>query len=33
MSERAEKAEALIAKMKKGRGYTYPEWEFAARAV
>ena len=32
MNERAEKAEALIAKMKKDRGYIYPEWEFAARA-
>ncbi len=32
MMDRSEKAEALIAKMKKDRGYIYPEWEFAARA-
>jgi alkylhydroperoxidase/carboxymuconolactone decarboxylase family protein YurZ len=32
MSERTDKAEALIAKMQKDRGYIYPEWEFAARA-
>lgn len=25
------KGEALIEKMKKDRGYIYPEWEFAAR--
>jgi alkylhydroperoxidase/carboxymuconolactone decarboxylase family protein YurZ len=25
------KADALIARMKKARGYIYPEWEFAAR--
>jgi alkylhydroperoxidase/carboxymuconolactone decarboxylase family protein YurZ len=30
-SERAEQAEALIARMKAARGYVYPEWEFAAR--
>ncbi len=29
--ERAQRAEALIARMKAARGYTYPEWEFAAR--
>src|SRR5262245_66028267 len=29
--ERSERAEALIARMKKARGYIYPEWEFAAR--
>ena len=29
--DRAERAEALIARMKKARGYIYPEWEFAAR--
>jgi alkylhydroperoxidase/carboxymuconolactone decarboxylase family protein YurZ len=28
---RAERAEALIARMKEARGYIYPEWEFAAR--
>ena len=28
---RAQQAEALIAKMKGARGYMYPEWEFAAR--
>ena len=28
---REQQAEALIAKMKKARGYMYPEWEFAAR--
>jgi alkylhydroperoxidase/carboxymuconolactone decarboxylase family protein YurZ len=27
----AERAEALIARMKAARGYIYPEWEFAAR--
>lgn len=27
-----QKAEALIEKMKKDRGYIYPEWEFAARS-
>jgi alkylhydroperoxidase/carboxymuconolactone decarboxylase family protein YurZ len=26
------RAEELIAKMKGDRGYTYPEWEYAARA-
>ncbi len=31
MSDQADKAEALIEKMKKDRGYIYPEWEFAAR--
>ena len=33
MSEdnRAQRAEALIARMKAARGYIYPEWEFAAR--
>ncbi len=30
-SKRAERAEALIARMKQARGYIYPEWEFAAR--
>ena len=25
------RAETLIARMKKARGYIYPEWEFAAR--
>src|SRR4029434_6065967 len=25
------KADALIARMKKARGYIYPEWEFAAK--
>jgi alkylhydroperoxidase/carboxymuconolactone decarboxylase family protein YurZ len=25
------KSDALIARMKKARGYIYPEWEFAAR--
>jgi alkylhydroperoxidase/carboxymuconolactone decarboxylase family protein YurZ len=29
--DRAERAEALIARMKQARGYIYPEWEFAAR--
>jgi alkylhydroperoxidase/carboxymuconolactone decarboxylase family protein YurZ len=29
--DRAERAEALIARMKHTRGYIYPEWEFAAR--
>ena len=28
---RAQRAEALIARMKEARGYIYPEWEFAAR--
>jgi AhpD family alkylhydroperoxidase len=27
-----QKAEALIERMKKDRGYIYPEWEFAARS-
>jgi alkylhydroperoxidase/carboxymuconolactone decarboxylase family protein YurZ len=31
MADRSEQAEALIARMKKARGYIYPEWEFAAR--
>ena len=30
-STRAQRAEALIARMKQARGYIYPEWEFAAR--
>ena len=30
-AERAQRAEALIARMKEARGYIYPEWEFAAR--
>jgi alkylhydroperoxidase/carboxymuconolactone decarboxylase family protein YurZ len=30
-ASRAERAEALIARMKKARGYMYPEWELAAR--
>jgi alkylhydroperoxidase/carboxymuconolactone decarboxylase family protein YurZ len=30
-TERAQRAEALIARMKEARGYIYPEWEFAAR--
>jgi alkylhydroperoxidase/carboxymuconolactone decarboxylase family protein YurZ len=29
--ERAQRPEALIARMTPARGYTYPEWEFAAR--
>ena len=29
--DRTQRAEALIARMKKARGYIYPEWEFAAR--
>ena len=29
--DRSERADALIARMKKARGYIYPEWEFAAR--
>src|SRR6266852_9452409 len=29
--DRAQRAEALIARMKEARGYIYPEWEFAAR--
>ncbi len=32
MSDQADTAEALIEKMKKDRGYIYPEWEFAARS-
>jgi len=28
---RAQRADALIARMKEARGYIYPEWEFAAR--
>jgi alkylhydroperoxidase/carboxymuconolactone decarboxylase family protein YurZ len=28
---RMQRADALIARMKKARGYIYPEWEFAAR--
>ena len=28
---RGQRAQALIARMKKARGYIYPEWEFAAR--
>ena len=31
MSDLGQKADALIEKMKKDRGYIYPEWEFAAR--
>jgi len=27
----AQRADELIARMKKARGYIYPEWEFAAR--
>lgn len=27
----AQRADALIARMKEARGYIYPEWEFAAR--
>src|SRR5438874_5689607 len=27
----AQRADALIAKMKAARGYIYPEWEFAAQ--
>jgi len=30
-TERAQRADALIARMKEARGYIYPEWEFAAR--
>jgi alkylhydroperoxidase/carboxymuconolactone decarboxylase family protein YurZ len=30
-AEKAQRAEALIARMKEARGYIYPEWEFAAR--
>ena len=30
-SDSAERADALIARMKEARGYIYPEWEFAAR--
>ena len=29
--DRTGRADALIARMKKARGYIYPEWEFAAR--
>jgi alkylhydroperoxidase/carboxymuconolactone decarboxylase family protein YurZ len=29
--DRTQRAEALITRMKKARGYIYPEWEFAAR--
>ncbi len=29
--DRAQRAEALISRMKTARGYVYPEWEFAAR--
>lgn len=29
--DRTQRANALIARMKKARGYIYPEWEFAAR--
>ena len=29
--DRAQRSEALIARMKKARGYIYSEWEFAAR--
>ena len=29
--DRTQRADALIARMKKARGYIYPEWEFAAR--
>ncbi len=32
MSDMEQKAEALIERMKKDRGYIYPEWEFAARS-
>ena len=28
---KANRAEALIARMKEARGYIYPEWEFAAQ--
>jgi alkylhydroperoxidase/carboxymuconolactone decarboxylase family protein YurZ len=30
-NDRGRRADALIARMKKARGYIYPEWEFAAR--
>ena len=30
-SERAKRADELIARMKEARGYIYPEWELAAR--
>jgi len=30
-TERAQRADALIARMNEARGYIYPEWEFAAR--
>ena len=30
-TNREQQADALIARMKKARGYMYPEWEFAAR--
>jgi alkylhydroperoxidase/carboxymuconolactone decarboxylase family protein YurZ len=29
--KRQQRADELIARMKKARGYIYPEWEFAAR--
>jgi 4-carboxymuconolactone decarboxylase len=32
MGDIEQKADALIERMKKDRGYIYPEWEFAARA-
>jgi AhpD family alkylhydroperoxidase len=32
VSDRTQKADALIAKMRQDRGYLYPEWEFAARS-
>ena len=32
MGEITQKADALIERMKRDRGYIYPEWEFAARA-
>jgi alkylhydroperoxidase/carboxymuconolactone decarboxylase family protein YurZ len=30
-AERAERADRLIERMRKARGYMYPEWELAAR--
>jgi alkylhydroperoxidase/carboxymuconolactone decarboxylase family protein YurZ len=30
-TEWAQRADALVAKMREARGYIYPEWEFAAR--
>ena len=30
-TEKAQRADTLIARMKEARGYIYPEWEFAAR--